>query len=109
MILKTTYKDNKFLTDEDIYALEHETDPYFYNVYTLGNWGVLGKVIFKNWRTEDLSDVIPSFDNIYNGIDFGVTDPNAFIRYMLTKVKSRYLYLTNIRNPIRLLTSSQKS
>lgn len=80
LILKTTYKNNKFLTDEDIYALEHETDPYFYNVYTLGNWGVLGKVIFKNWRTEDLSDVIPSFDNIYNGIDFGVTDPNAFIR-----------------------------
>lgn len=80
LILKTTYKDNKFLTDEDIYALEHETDPYFYNVYTLGNWGVLGKVIFNNWRTEDLSDVIPSFDNIYNGIDFGVTDPNAFIR-----------------------------
>ena len=80
LILKTTYNDNKFLTDEDIYALEHETDPYFYNVYTLGNWGVLGKVIFKNWRTEDLSDVIPSFDNIYNGIDFGVTDPNAFIR-----------------------------
>lgn len=80
LILKTTYKDNKFLTDEDIYALEHETDPYFYNVYTLGNWGVLGKVIFKNWRTEDLSDVIPSFDNIYNAIDFGVTDPNAFIR-----------------------------
>ena len=80
LILKTTYKDNKFLTDEDIYALEHETDPYFYNVYTLGNWGVLGKVIFKNWRTEDSSDVIPSFDNIYNGIDFGVTDPNAFIR-----------------------------
>lgn len=80
LILKTTYKDNKFLTDEDIYALEHETDPYFYNVYTLGNWGVLGKVIFKNWRTEDLSSVIPSFDNIYNGIDFGVTDPNAFIR-----------------------------
>ena len=80
LILKTTYKDNKFLTDEDIYAIEHETDPYFYNVYTLGNWGVLGKVIFKNWRTEDLSDVIPSFDNIYNGIDFGVTDPNAFIR-----------------------------
>ena len=80
LILKTTYKNNKFLPDEDIYALEHETDPYFYNVYTLGNWGVLGKVIFKNWRTEDLSDVIPSFDNIYNGIDFGVTDPNAFIR-----------------------------
>lgn len=80
LILKTTYKDNKYLTDEDIYNLENETDEYYYNVYTLGNWGVLGKVIFTNWRTEDLSEQIPTFDNIYNGLDFGVTDPNAFIR-----------------------------
>lgn len=80
LILKTTYKDNKFLTAEDIALLENETDPYFYNVYTLGNWGVLGKVIFTNYRTEDLSGQIDSFDNIYNGIDFGVVDPNAFIR-----------------------------
>ena len=80
LILKTTYNDNKYLTDEDIYNLENETDEYYYNVYTLGNWGVLGKVIFTNWRTEDLSEQIPTFDNIYNGLDFGVTDPNAFIR-----------------------------
>lgn len=80
LILKTTYKDNKYLTDEDIYNLENEADEYYYNVYTLGNWGVLGKVIFTNWRTEDLSELIPTFDNIYNGLDFGVTDPNAFIR-----------------------------
>ena len=80
LILKTTYKDNKYLTDEDIYNLENETDEYYYNVYTLGNWGVLGKVIFTNWRTEDLSEQTPTFDNIYNGLDFGVTDPNAFIR-----------------------------
>ncbi len=80
LILKTTYKDNKYLTDEDIYNLENEADEYYYNVYTLGNWGVLGKVIFTNWRTEDLSELIPTFDNIYNGLDFGVTDPNAFVR-----------------------------
>ena len=80
LILKTTYKDNKYLTDEDIYNLENEADEYYYNVYTLGNWGVLGKVIFTNWRTEDLGELIPTFDNVYNGLDFGVTDPNAFIR-----------------------------
>ena len=84
-ILKTTYKDNKFLTPEDIAALENETDPYFYDVYTLGNWGVLGKVIFTNWRTEDLSAQISTFDNIYNGIDFGVVDPNAFIRVHISE------------------------
>lgn len=36
LILKTTYKDNLFLADEDIKELENETDAYFYNVYTLG-------------------------------------------------------------------------
>ena len=54
-ILKTTYKDNRFLTDEDRSDLENETDTYYRNVYTLGNWGVLGNVIFTNWRVEDLS------------------------------------------------------
>lgn len=32
LILKTTYKDNKFLTADDIYALENESDPYYYAV-----------------------------------------------------------------------------
>lgn len=54
-ILKTTYKDNQFLTPEDKAELEDETDQYFHDVYTLGNWGLLGNVIFTNWRTEDLS------------------------------------------------------
>ena len=44
-ILKTTYKDNDMLTLEDKDRLENETDPYYYNVYSLGNWGVLGNVI----------------------------------------------------------------
>lgn len=80
LILKTTYKDNNFLTEDDIKGLENEKDEYYYNVYTLGNWGVLGKVIFKNWRTEDLSDRKHLFDNIYNGLDFGFTNPSALVR-----------------------------
>lgn len=44
----STYKDNPFLPDEDKAVLEafKETDPYFYQVYCLGEWGVLGKTIF---------------------------------------------------------------
>ena len=80
LILKTTYKDNKFLTPDDIYELEHETDEYFFNVYTLGNWGILGNVIFKNWSTADLSSMVKSFDTINNGLDFGFTNPNALVR-----------------------------
>lgn len=36
LIVKTTYKDNKFLTPDDKRALESEKDPYFHDVYTLG-------------------------------------------------------------------------
>ena len=90
LIVKTTYKDNVFLTDEDRKLLEDETDPYFYNVYTLGNWGVLGNVIFKNWRVEDISALIPQFDKIYNGLDFGYSsDPNALIRLHLDKKRKK--------------------
>ena len=88
LIVKTTYKDNMFLTAADRKLLEDETDPYFYNVYTLGNWGVLGNVIFKNWRVEDLTDKIPQFDKIYCGCDFGfASDPNALIKVHINHAK----------------------
>lgn len=84
-ILKTTYKDNLFLTDDDRKQLENESDPYYYQVYTLGNFGILGHVIFKNWRVEDLSDRIPQFDNIRCGMDFGWVDPTAMIKLHIDK------------------------
>lgn len=68
-ILKTTYKDNPYLTEETIYDLEHESDPYWYNVYSLGNFGVLGHVIYNNWTKADLSE--RSFESYSNGLDFG--------------------------------------
>lgn len=44
----STYKDNRFLPAEDIEVLEafKDTDPYYYQVYCLGQWGVLGKSVF---------------------------------------------------------------
>jgi phage terminase large subunit len=83
-ILKTTYKDNKFLAPEDIEELESETDQYYYNVYTLGNWGVLGGVIFKNWRMEDLSEFKKTCSKFNNGGDFGYAEDPA------TGVKTHY-------------------
>jgi phage terminase large subunit len=77
-ILKTTYKDNRFLTQADRDKIEGETDEYNRNVYTLGNWGVLGDVIFKNWRVQDLSGMQAQFTNHRIGLDFGFSsDPAA--------------------------------
>lgn len=78
-ILKTTYKDNAFLTDDDICALENEQDEYYREVYTLGNWGILGDVIFRNWRVEDLRDF--NTDKPLYGLDFGFSsDPAAAVK-----------------------------
>jgi phage terminase large subunit len=77
-ILKTVYTDNRFLTQADRDKIEGETDEYNRDVYTLGKWGVLGDVIFKNWRVEDLSEMQAQFTNHRHGLDFGFSsDPAA--------------------------------
>ena len=93
-ILKTTYRDNRFLTDADRADLENETDPYYKAVYTDGAWGVLGNVIFKNWRVEDLSVMLEEFTNARNGLDFGFSsDPAAVVKtHYDTKHKTIYVY-----------------
>lgn len=105
LILKTTYKDNiDNLSQEDIDELENETDPYWFEVYTLGNWGVLGELVFTKWRIEDLGYEIPvaggnkalyknNFGIYHNGLDFGYSnDPTAGIR---TAIKGKSIYITH--------------
>lgn len=45
---KSTYRDNRFLDKEAKDVLEgyKKTDPYYYSVYCLGEWGVYGKSVF---------------------------------------------------------------
>lgn len=89
-ILKTTYKDNLYLTADDKAQLENESDPYYYNVYSLGNWGILGNVIFRNWRVADLSEQKKQFDHIYVGLDWGYSnDPNALVKLHLDKTRKK--------------------
>lgn len=54
-VYHTTYKDNKFLTDDDRETLESfkDTDAYYYVVYCLGEWGVLGKTFFNAEKVND--------------------------------------------------------
>jgi phage terminase large subunit len=82
-VFKTTYKDNRFLTEQDTRKIEKlkNTDKYYYQVYALGNWGVLGNLVFNNWEVIDLSDIKDQFNTYYFGLDFGFTnDPTAMIK-----------------------------
>lgn len=98
LILHSTYKDNSFLDKDDIKALEDESDEYFYNVYTLGKWGVLGDLIFNNWKVKDIKgneELFKTFDLFRNGLDFGFsTSPTAFNRMYYHKA-TRHLYIVD--------------
>lgn len=80
--LRTSYFDNKFLTEEDRQTLESykDVDPYFYMVYALGEWGQLDNIIFTNWKEESFKYTERDFDVVSNGVDFGFNDPNVLIR-----------------------------
>jgi len=93
-ILKTWYIHNRFLTPDDVADLENEPDEYFRDVYTFGNWGVLGNVIFKNWTVTDLSAMRDQFTNYRHGGDFGFSnDPAAIaVTHYDRKKKTIYIY-----------------
>ena len=93
LILKTTYIDNlNFLATDDVYQLENEKDPYWYEVYTLGNFGVLSGVIFKNWRIEDFAKS-RHFSDVRFGVDFGFTnDPTVFL---CVAIEGKTIYVYN--------------
>lgn len=94
-ILKTTYQDNRFLTEDDRQALESEKDPYFYQVYTLGNWGVSGETIFTNWRVEEFPSDIPGETRM--GLDFGfAADPCGFVMMRYDRKRRRIYVLSEI-------------
>lgn len=58
---RSTYKDNRFLTEEAIATLEafKDTDPYYYQVYCLGEWGVTGKTVFDGQAVSERLSRIP--------------------------------------------------
>ena len=72
-VTKTTHADNAFLDEEyhkELLSLR-DTDPYYYSVYALGEWGVLGNVVFTNVVIEDFDYGEDDLENVCDGMDFG--------------------------------------
>ena len=88
----STYKDNKFLTDDDRKALEdlQYTDIYTYEVYCLGKWGILGKTVFDARAIQKRLETVPKplrtgyFTYDYDGLKITniqwVNDKNGYIK-----------------------------
>ena len=88
----STYRDNKFLTDADRKALEDlkAIDEYTYNVYCLGQWGIIGKTVFDARAIQHRLENIPKplkvgyFLYDYDGLRITnirwVNDRNGYIK-----------------------------
>ena len=59
---RSTYRDNRFLTPEAVRTLEafRDTDPYYYQVYCLGEWGVTGKTVFNGQAVSERLSRLPA-------------------------------------------------
>ena len=88
----STYKDNKFLTDDDRKALEDlkYIDEYTYEVYCLGKWGILGKTVFDARAIQNRLETAPKpmkvgyFKYDYDGLQITnvqwVNDKSGYIK-----------------------------
>ena len=73
-ILRTTYKDNRFLPDEYIKSLEEKqlTNPTYYKIYALGEFCSLDKLVYTNWRLGTVED--KSNFKLAIGLDWGYSN-----------------------------------
>jgi phage terminase large subunit len=93
-ILHTTYKDNRFLKPEYIRSLENlqHTNPTYYRIYALGEFGALNQKVFTNYRIGEPPAHAEKLQRIV-GLDFGYTvDPTTII-VSLVDTKNKKLYI----------------
>lgn len=97
MILKTTYKDNKFLPKEYTDALEEKarTNPTYYRIYALGEFCSLDRLVFNNWKVEEFNhnDIK---GQLVIGLDFGFSnDISALVASIVDEASgSIYIFKT---------------
>lgn len=94
----TTYKDNEFLSPEQVAEIEdNKNDERWWKVYGEGKVGTLEGVIYDFTQIDALptGDEASSLVECY-GLDFGFTnDPTAIVR-ILADTRRKYLYVQEV-------------
>lgn len=87
--IQSTYKDNPFLAPELVKEIERykEVDENYWRVYGLGERGVSEATIYPKF---ELIHEWPAVTETIYGLDFGYTNPTAFVRVGLHE-KNAYL------------------
>ena len=90
-ILKTNYQNNKFLPQAyiDSLLLLKGTNETYYNIYALGEFGSLNKLVYTNWQSFPFEHTKIQ-GQLLIGLDFGfVNDTTALIASLLVEEEKR--------------------
>ena len=84
LAMTTTYTCNEWLDEADLKAFEkmRVNSPRRYRIEGLGDWGISEGLIYSNTERRDikLQDFVGQRGyNAFYGLDFGFTDPTAFV------------------------------
>lgn len=95
----STYKDNPFLNDEYIQALDEMEvrNPAKYRIYGLGEWGVdVEGLVITNWREEMFDPLALAAQGLEHraGMDIGWVDPSAIIDTLYDR-QNKIIYVFN--------------
>lgn len=94
--LHTTYLDNAFIDAEYKMVMENKkrTNPRYFNIYALGNWGTAEGLIFPSVKQRLIRPEEIEKLECVQGLDFGYTnDPTAFSQsYVDLPNKRIYVY-----------------
>lgn len=82
IVVKSTYKDNIFIDREYYDVLEKlkYTNPEYYKIYALGEWGIIDSIVFDNWLLKKCKYDESDFDDVYVGADFGFNHASACLK-----------------------------
>lgn len=91
--IKSTYLDNEHLTPQQVERIEaKKSNPYWWQVYGLGELGRLEGAIFNNWVYGPFDDSL-----VYSyGLDFGVKDPDAMVKVAIDKANKKLYWKQEI-------------
>ena len=100
----TTWRDNPYLTPDDIAELDKlETiNPAYARIYRDGEWGETKGLIYTNWEAREFTRNDDWYDAIYFGLDPAYNNPTALLKI---GVKDQTIYVIHEIYQSHVLTS----
>ena len=108
IFIHSTYKDNPFLKEDYIRALEElkTRNPQKWQIYGLGNWGIDNEgLVYRNWEVREFDPLLLASSGLEprNGCDFGYIDPSVVVASLFDKQnKIIYVYDEFYKSGIQL-------